>query len=85
MRSRARVRVWIEEENVYCSVSDNGVGFKEDENRRDFQGLGLIGIRERVSALNGSCKISSSPGQGTELRVGIPVVRPLYAEIMEDQ
>lgn len=83
--SRARVRVWIEEDNIYCSVSDDGIGFKDDENRRDFQGLGLIGIRERVSALNGSCEISSSPGQGTELRVGIPVVRPLYADILEDE
>jgi two-component system, NarL family, sensor histidine kinase UhpB len=37
------------------------------------QGLGLIGMRERVAALAGQLEVTSDPGKGFELRVRIPV------------
>lgn len=72
--SRAQVRTWIENEVIYCTVTDDGAGFEvPDERRHTFQGLGLVGIQERVGALHGNMKIVSSPGRGTELRVSIPL------------
>jgi signal transduction histidine kinase len=41
--------------------------------RAPTQGLGLIGIRERVAALAGRLVITSSPGSGFELKALIPV------------
>jgi signal transduction histidine kinase len=39
-------------------------------------GLGLLGIRERVEALEGSLFISSRPNSGTTIQVQIPVGVP---------
>jgi two-component system, NarL family, sensor histidine kinase UhpB len=37
------------------------------------QGLGLIGMRERVAALAGQMEVTSDPGKGLKLRARIPV------------
>jgi signal transduction histidine kinase len=62
-------------ENVRCSVSDDGVGFDLStvQARRDEFGLGLLGIQDRLEAVDGVLEIISAPGQGTELRAIIPV------------
>ena len=70
--------VWIvldgDVKKIVCTIRDNGVGFdaparlKERGNR----GLGLIGIKERLSALGGTLHIESEPGSGTQLRITVP-------------
>ena len=61
------------------TVSDNGVGFDPQEiaREREEEGerprVGLISIRERVEALEGTLTVSSRPGGGTEVRVLIPL------------
>jgi PAS domain S-box-containing protein len=69
----AFVEVVQESDAIRCSIRDDGVGFDVPEilSRRGERGLGLIGIRERVSALGGFLAIHSTPGQGTELVVTI--------------
>lgn len=57
---------------IHLSVADNGIGFNPSV--RD-QGLGLIGIRERVELLDGSFKVTTAPGAGTRLWIEIPVKR----------
>jgi signal transduction histidine kinase len=37
------------------------------------QGLGLVGLRERVEALGGQFDLQSAPGQGTRVRASIPL------------
>lgn len=56
-------------------MRDDGVGFDAAEllKRKEVQGFGLIGIRERVEALHGTFHIESSPGRGVELFINIPV------------
>lgn len=72
--TRVDIKVWVEDECIHCVVRDNGVGFEVPEDRkRMFRGLGLVGIHERVGALHGECKLSSAPGEGTELHVVIPL------------
>jgi signal transduction histidine kinase len=53
-------------------VADNGKGF--NPTLRD-QGLGLIGIRERVELLDGRFQVKASPGAGTQLWIEIPLKR----------
>lgn len=58
-------------ENVlYLVVSDNGVGFTKKSHQK---GYGLVGIRERLSQIQGTLEIRSTPGKGTELLVTIPI------------
>ena len=57
-------------DEVRFSFEDNGRGF--DPSRRR-QGLGLVGLRERVEALGGSFDLQSAPGQGARVRASIPL------------
>lgn len=57
-------------------VADDGAGFDADDFSRpgyDGRGLGLLGMRERVEILGGTCTIESSEGLGTRIRVRVPV------------
>jgi two-component system sensor histidine kinase DesK len=65
--SRARIE-WVHEHARVCmQVSDNGRG------GIDSAGNGLSGMRERVRALGGTLTIDSPRGQGTCLKVSVPV------------
>src|SRR5215469_6736879 len=57
-------------ERIDLAVADDGVGTAPGVPTR---GLGLIGMRERVLALQGKLVFKSSPGQGFELSAQIPV------------
>jgi signal transduction histidine kinase/CHASE1-domain containing sensor protein len=60
---------------VHGLIHDNGAGFAVDQvmHRKGSQGLGLLGIRERLEALGGTLQITSAPGQGTTLQITLPV------------
>ncbi len=55
---------------VRLAVSDDGAGFFQLSASR---GLGLTGIRERVTALGGACQIDSQSGGGTRITVRLPL------------
>ncbi|MGH8319838.1 MAG: ATP-binding protein [Steroidobacteraceae bacterium] len=57
-------------ETVTVAVEDDGVGTEPELPTR---GLGLIGMRERVMALQGELVFKSSPGRGFQLTARIPV------------
>jgi signal transduction histidine kinase len=55
-------------------VEDNGQGFDfVAANAKGDQCLGLMGMKERVNLLGGSFVIESAPGEGTTIRVRIPL------------
>ncbi|TCK18346.1 hypothetical protein DFR30_1624 [Thiogranum longum] len=56
--------------HLLLSISDNGKGTGPDTRGR---GLGLIGMRERVEALDGCLTIHSGPGEGMTIEASIPV------------
>ncbi len=63
---------------VRCAIRDDGVGFDASRIQRGEagrEGLGLLGVRERLDALGGRIEIRSSPGAGTELSVSLPLER----------
>ncbi len=61
------------EDAISLRVADDGVGFEHRE-KQGSGGLGLLGISERVHELSGEISINSTPGQGTEIKVRIPVL-----------
>jgi len=57
------------------TVSDDGVGFRTDGARssREPRGIGLIGMSERASILNGELRVDSAPGAGTVVSLSVPL------------
>ena len=51
-------------------ISDDGIGFSEDQ-KQNKQGMGILGLRERVQALGGILNISSHTGKGAVVFVRI--------------
>jgi signal transduction histidine kinase len=72
---RVDIRLEVEPGAARCTVKDDGRGFDPREvlDRKGDRGLGLIGMRERLSALGGRFTIESAPGRGTELHIMIPI------------
>jgi signal transduction histidine kinase len=56
---------------VTAVVEDDGVGFDPAKTREE--GLGLIGMRERVALVGGRLTIESRPGAGTTFVAEVPV------------
>jgi PAS domain S-box len=76
-----------ESERIILSVQDDGIGFERQANRSCASGdkipeedwvipaghFGLIGIQERITQLGGKLQVLSAPGDGTTLRVELPL------------
>lgn len=73
-----QVDISIKEEGPFLQiqVTDDGVGFdttQMDTKSSKSSGYGLFSIRERLSSLGGLFKITSSPGQGTQVVITVPL------------
>jgi len=60
---------------VSCTVRDDGVGFEVSavSETRGERGLGHVGMRERLDSVRGTLLMTSSPAQGSELVMYIPL------------
>lgn len=65
------VRIVLRQEtnDLRISVEDDGKGFDS----RRVQGLGLVGMKERVTQLGGRLNVASEPGRGTQIQANLPV------------
>jgi len=72
----AKLCLNITENQIHISITDEGRGFdpsialSRSINREHF---GLHGIRERTSAMGGSCEIISKPNAGTRIMIELPI------------
>lgn len=66
------LRLWQEGESILLSVRDSGTGFSLAEVRGK-GGLGLISMQERARLAGGTLKLTSEPGEGTEVLVQMPL------------
>jgi len=49
-----------------------------DINENNPRGLGLLGMQERVAQCDGQLEILSSLGQGTKIRIRIPLMEEAF-------
>ena len=70
-------QVWLtlaaDPDQLHVSVRDDGVGF---DGSAAPNGHGLVGMRFRVEAEGGTLHVQSAPGQGTVVRVVLPLLVP---------
>lgn len=64
------VLLQVVDEQVHLHVVDDGHGF-DLASARSAEGVGLVGIAERVESVNGRWALHSRPGKGTRLAVWI--------------
>ena len=65
-------------DRLRIDIEDDGAGFDVAEVSTPSQsgrGLGLLGLRERMELIGGSAFIDSSPGDGTRVRLEVPLGR----------
>jgi len=68
---RARVVLSQREDSLVIKIEDWGVGF--DPKKVETKRYGLTGIRDRARLLGGKAKIRAAEGEGTRLRVKLPL------------
>jgi signal transduction histidine kinase len=65
-------------QQIRLRITDEGKGF-DVEHAVHNGGLGLVSMRERVRQVNGSIRITSSPGHGARIEVNVPRVQQAAA------
>jgi signal transduction histidine kinase len=70
-----RVRIVREADRISLSIQDDGRGFEPTtlDTAAAAGHLGVVGMRERVRARDGSFRLTSTPGAGTSVEIELPV------------
>ena len=72
--SRIGVKLHMEARNLHLRIKDNGRGFDRQDVFSSRTGhFGVIGMRERAERLGGDLRLTSNPGEGTEVEVTVPL------------
>ena len=69
----ASVQLWTNEQILYMQVEDQGRGFDVETTLASGASGGLIGMRERTTALGGLLSVVSTPGAGTCVSAELPI------------
>jgi signal transduction histidine kinase len=68
--STVEVTFESKKDSIEMTIRDNGVGFST---QAGFHGHGLAVMEERAQSLGGELSVTTSPGQGTEVKLRLPV------------
>jgi len=73
--TRAKIEFSSANDGLNMEISDNGRAFNVEEKlgAKSNGRIGLLGMQERIRHVNGSLAIESAPGNGTRVRVKIPL------------
>jgi signal transduction histidine kinase len=71
------IKLAIQPDEIALSVRDDGRGFDVPSSLGTFlacDSFGLIGLRERLDLVSGTLNVLSTPKQGTELQIRVPLI-----------
>jgi signal transduction histidine kinase len=69
--SQVWVDLSVEDDRINLTVQDNGIGLGEEKSGSN--GIGLAGLRERITITGGTLNISSAAKRGTVLSAQFPL------------
>ena len=72
--TEVKVSLRFGNEDLYITISDNGVGFDPEAELKKKEGLGLQNILRRAALVGGKADIISKPGEGTILQIKMAYV-----------
>src|SRR6266481_5816295 len=72
--TKANIALEYSETRAKLVISDNGRGFDLKANS---DGIGLVGMRERLRAVDGEFRIFSAAENGTEIHASVPLTTPV--------
>jgi len=81
--TRVDLRLAMKDAYIEALIRDNGKGFDYfalAEKRKKHRGLGLDGMKERVTYLGGTVEVTSKVHKGTEVLVQIPWVENVFSK-----
>lgn len=68
------VSIWDDDKGrLHLTVKDNGKGFDVEKGKKKRGHYGLLGIQERVRAMNGQFNIKSTKFKGTQIEITVPI------------
>lgn len=70
---RARVTLAFSPEELVLAVEDQGAGFDAAARDGEGGGQGLVGMRDRAAEIGADLRVVSRPGQGTSVRLAVPL------------
>ncbi len=70
--TQAEVILQVKDQMLHLFVQDRGIGFPPTQLTNSTR-LGILGMRERAELLGGQFHLKSEPGEGTQIRVEIPL------------
>jgi signal transduction histidine kinase len=70
---RVEIELITDDQALDLSIRDNGCGFDVESSGRVRKGMGLMNMKERVRSVQGTFDLWSQPGQGTRIRVTVPM------------
>jgi signal transduction histidine kinase len=73
--TNVRVHLYYENNNIRLAIEDDGKGFKYQPDLHlvtQSNGIGLLGLKERLSSVGGYLEIVSKVGEGTRLTAVVP-------------
>ncbi|WP_018306526.1 GAF domain-containing sensor histidine kinase [Desulfitobacterium hafniense] len=65
-----QIELELQRNTVLLTICDDGKGMKLSS---EYNGLGLIGMQERVKLIGGQHNINSQPGQGVMISITLPI------------
>ncbi len=71
-----RISIHFLSSKVIVRIEDDGIGFNVHESfgrMGERRGLGLLGMKERLSLVGGQLEMQSAPYQGTQIRIYLPL------------
>ncbi len=65
------VRIEHRQDCTRMTINDDGIGFTRETSGDEASGLGIIAMRERITAIGGRMELNSAPGEGTSISVEV--------------
>ena len=69
------IRLELVGDKFQVEIQDNGIGFDPSKagEDQDWRHFGMLIMQERAAAAGGMVEVDSQPGQGTRVRLSVPV------------